>query len=70
MDKENKKENWLGKFLAGLMPEDVNVDFQFTPFDNKLIELAWESPNDGKNNLVQFLMQPREMDRIEIKDTH
>ena len=67
---QGKKENWLGKILAGVLPEDVNVDFQFTPFDNKLVELAWESPNDGKNNLVQFLMQPKELDRIEIKDNH
>ena len=67
---EKGKNNWLSNFLAGVMPDNLNVDFKFEPFDNKLIELAWESPNDSKKNLVQVLMNPRELDRIEIKDTH
>ena len=62
---EKGKKNLFANLLPG-----VNVDFVFEPFDNKLLELAWNSPNDGKRNLVQFLMQPKELDRIEIKDTH
>jgi hypothetical protein len=65
-----EKESFLAKILAGLVPEGVNVDFTFQPFDNKLVELAWTSPNDKKQNLVQVLMNPREKDRIEIKDNH
>lgn len=70
MERENKNNSWLSNILAGVMPEDVNVDFQFVPFDNKLLELAWDSPNDSKKNLVQVLMQPRKLDKIEIKDNH
>lgn len=65
-----EKENFLSKFLAGLVPEGATVDFTFEPFDNKLLEVAWASPNDKKQNLVQVLMNPREKDRIEIKDSH
>ena len=53
-----------------LMPNGVNVDFVSEPFDNKLLELAWKSPNDNKGNLVQFLMQPKELDRIQVEDKH
>ena len=65
-----KGKNLLAQILAGLVPEGVNVDFTFQPFDNKLIEVAWDSPNDKKKNLVQVLMNPRELDRIEVKDNH
>jgi hypothetical protein len=53
-----------------LLPDNLNVDFVYKPFDNKLLELTWNSPNDNKRNLMQFLMEPKELDRIEIKDTH
>ena len=66
----NSMEKRKNNFFESLLPENVNIDFVYEPFDNKLLELSWNSPNDGKRNLIEFLMNPRELDKVEVKDNH
>ena len=63
MEKKSGLFDWL-------VPEGVTIDFVNQPFDNKLLELSWTSPNDNKSNLIELLMKPQEKDRIELEDTH
>lgn len=67
MEKKNRLFDWL---VGNVLPEDVSIDFINKPFDNKLLELSWQSPNDKKNNLIEFLMNPNKLDRIELEDAH
>ena len=69
---ENKKgENFLSRFLAGLVPEaeGAEVKYKFNPSDNSIMKIDWESPNDGKKNIVNFLLSA-EPYTIRIKDNH
>lgn len=67
MEKRNRLFDWLA---GNALPEDVSIDFVNKPFDNKLLELSWQSPNDKKNNLIEFLMNPSKLDRVELEDAH
>lgn len=67
MEKRNRLFNWL---VGNALPENVSIDFINKPFDNKLLELSWQSPNDKKNNLIEFLINPSKLDRIEMEDAH
>ena len=71
MDKENKN-SWLSKFLAGLIPvaEGAEVNYKFDPSDSSIMKISWNSPNDGKNNLVNFLLDWEQPYDIKIKDNH
>ena len=54
-----KGKNFLSQFLAGLVTADgqtSKVDYKFDPSDNSIVKIAWNSPNDKKQNIVNFLM--------------
>lgn len=68
---ENGKKK-LSQMLTGLVPvsDDVNINYRFAPLsDNSIMKLSWNSPNDGKGNLINFLLSP-EPYTIRIKDNH
>lgn len=65
---EKKKKSFLSNFLG--LPEDAKVNFAFNPLDNSILKIAWNSPNDGKSNLFNMLMNPKELTTIRIEDGH
>jgi hypothetical protein len=69
MEKEKRKPKNILSSLLGL-PEDTNVKFTFNPYDNSIMKIAWNSPNDGKSNLFNLLMNPREITTLRIEDNH
>lgn len=61
----------LKDFFNGMLglPEDTQVNYSFNPRDNSIFKIAWNSPNDGKQNLFNLLLSP-EPYTIRIKDNH
>lgn len=60
------------RLFEWLMPqaEGVNVNYRFAPLnDTSIMKIAWNSPNDNKSNLINFLMD-LEPYTIRIKDNH
>ena len=53
-----REKDFLSRYLSGLIPDN-----------NSIVKIAWNSPNDGKGNLVNFLMD-LEPYTIRIKDNH
>ena len=45
------------------------INYKFDPSDSSIMKISWNSPNDGKNNLVNFLLST-EPYTIKIKDNH
>lgn len=69
---EKGNNNFLSRFLAGLVNaegENPRIDYKFDPTDNSIMKIAWNSPNDKKQNIVNFLMD-WEPYTIRIKDNH
>lgn len=62
---EKRKSN----LFDWLMPNGVNVDYKFSPLDNSLMKISWNSPNDNKPNLFNVLFDA-EPYTIRIKDNH
>jgi hypothetical protein len=52
------------------LPKEAKVNYTFNPFDNSIMKISWNSPNDGKPNLFNMLMNPYELTTIKIKDRH
>lgn len=67
MNNQGKKVNRLAQLLG--LPENTNVNYSFNPHDNSIMKISWNSPNDGKSNLINFLMD-WEPYTIRIKDNH
>lgn len=67
MEQGKKKSNLLGQILG--LPQDANINYTFNPFDNSIMKISWNSPNDGKSNLVNLLMDWKPY-TIKIKDNH
>lgn len=65
---QGKRKSFLNNLLG--LPEDAKVNYTFNPMDNSIMKISWNSPNDGKPNLFNFLMNPRELTTIKIKDNH
>ena len=65
---QEKKKNLLAYFLG--LPEGVKINYAFNPQDNSIMKISWNSPNDGKSNLVNMLVNPYEFTTIKIKDEH
>lgn len=61
------KQSLLAKILG--LPEGTKVNFNFSPLDNSIAKVSWNSPNDNRANLVNFLLSP-EPYTIRIKDNH
>lgn len=58
--------------FANLLPQaqGANINYGFAPLsDTSLMRISWDSPNDGKGNLINFLFSP-EPYTIKIKDNH
>ena len=62
-----KGKNLLAKILG--LPEGANINYAFNPKDNSIMKISWNSPNDGKPNLVNMLVST-EPYFIRIKDNH
>ena len=61
------KQSLLAKILG--LPEGTKINFNFSPLDNSIAKVSWNSPNDNRANLVNFLLSP-EPYTIRIKDNH
>lgn len=61
------KQSLLAKILG--LPKGTKVNFNFSPLDNSIAKVSWNSPNDNRANLVNFLLSP-EPYTIRIKDNH
>lgn len=65
---EKGKKNLFDWLLP--QAEDANINYRFGPLgDTSLMRISWDSPNDGKGNLINFLLSP-EPYTIRIKDNH
>jgi len=64
---QGKKKSFLNNLLG--LPEDAKVNYTFNPMDNSIMKISWNSPNDGKPNLFNMLMN-LEPYTIRIKDNH
>lgn len=66
-ENRGKRQNRLAQLLG--LPENTNVNYFLNPHDNSIMKISWNSPNDGKNNMINFLMDT-EPYLIRIKDNH
>lgn len=67
MEQGKRKNNLLGQMLG--LPQDAHINYTFNPLDNSIMKISWNSPNDGKPNLFNMLMN-LEPYTIRIKDNH
>lgn len=68
MEQGKRKQNLLSQMLG--LPKEAKVNYTFNPLDNSIMKISWNSPNDGKANLFNMLMNPYELTTIKIKDRH
>lgn len=62
------KQSILAKILG--LPEGTKVNFNFSPLDNSIAKVSWNSPNDNRANLINMLLNPQEVTTVKIKDNH
>ena len=61
---EKRKENFINWLTGG-----GNINYTFNPKDNSIMKIAWKSPGDGKENMINFLLD-WEPYTIKVKDNH
>ena len=62
------KQSLLAKILG--LPEGTKINFNFSPLDNSIAKVSWNSPIDNRANLINMLLNPQELTTVKIKDNH
>ena len=50
-------------------PKSPNLKYKFDSKDNSILKIKWKSPNDKKENILDFRMDKEDY-TIKIKDNH